>query len=394
MHKITQPIRPKEKFLVFGQPCLEQEDINEVLDSLRARWIGTGPKVGKFERLLASYKGVANAIAVNSATAGLHLACLALGLSPGDEVITTALTFCSSVNIIIHAGATPVLADVDPRTMNIDPASIESKITERTRAILVVHLAGRACDMDAIQSIAKKHNLLIIEDCAHAIETEYHGQKAGAIGEVGVLSFYATKNLTTGEGGMILTNYNDIAVRCKQLSLHGLSADAWKRYSDSGYRHYYVAEAGYKYNMTDMQASLALHQFDRLEKMAQRRKEVWGQYLSAFASTPLGLPAPEEHDTRHARHLFTVLVDEEKCGISRDDFLSAMTTHNIGVGVHYLAIPEHPFYQKAYGWKPEDWPNAMRIGRQTVSLPLSGCLSDADVADVIAAVHDILSPTA
>jgi dTDP-4-amino-4,6-dideoxygalactose transaminase len=390
MQKISQPVRSRDNFLIFGQPCLEQEDIDELMDSLKARWIGTGPKVGKFERAVAVYKGVANAIAVNSCTAGLHLACIALGLGPGDEVITTALTFCATVNVIIHAGATPVLADIDPATMNIDPASVEARITDRTRAILVVHLAGRPCDMDAIMEIAHRRHLRVIEDCAHAIETEYHGQKAGAIGDIGVLSFYATKNITTGEGGMALTDFNDYATRIKQLCLHGLSADAWKRYSDAGYKHYYVVEAGYKYNMTDLQASLGLHQMERVEALAQRRKEIWEAYLKALAQTPLGLPAPEAPNTRHARHLFTVMVDEEKCGIARDDFLQAIAYHNIGVGVHYLSIAEHPFYQKAFGWKPEDWPNAMRVGRQTVSLPLSGCLSDQDVQDVIDAILNVL----
>ena len=376
---------------MFGQPCIEQADMDEVVDSMHARWLGTGPKVNRFEELVRQYKGVSHAIAVNSCTAGLHLSCIALGLGPGDEVIAPALTFCSTVNTIIHSGATPVLADVDPHSMNIDAKSIVDKITERTRAIMVVHLAGRPCCMRAIMEIAEKHNLVVIEDCAHAIETEYHGQKAGTIGAVGVLSFYATKNLTTGEGGMVLTDSAELADRIKQLCLHGLSADAWKRYSDSGYKHYYVVEAGYKYNMMDLQAAIGLRQFERLERYAERRQQIWRRYVEAFASTPLVLPAPDEPDTRHARHLFTVLVDEEKCGVSRDEFLSLMTEHHIGVGVHYLAVPEHPYYQQTYGWRPEAWPNAMRIGRQTVSLPLSGCLTDDDVQDVIQAVYDILS---
>lgn len=391
MKSISRPVRPKERFLVFGQPCIEQADIAEVTDSMRARWLGTGPKVTRFEELVRQYKGVSHAIAVNSCTAGLHLSCIALGLGPGDEVIAPALTFCSTVNTIIHSGATPVLADVDPHSMNIDAKSIVDKITERTRAIMVVHLAGRPCCMRTIMEIAEEHNLVVIEDCAHAIETEYHGQKAGTIGAIGVLSFYATKNLTTGEGGMVLTDSAKLADRIKQLCLHGLSADAWKRYSDSGYKHYYVVEAGYKYNMMDLQAAIGLRQFERLERYAERRQQIWRRYVEAFASTPLVLPAPDEPDTRHARHLFTVLVDEEKCGVSRDEFLSLMTEHHIGVGVHYLAVPEHPYYQQTYGWRPEAWPNAMRIGRQTVSLPLSGCLTDDDVQDVIQAVYDILS---
>lgn len=387
------PVRSKDQFLIFGRPCLEDEDIEEVLDSLNSRWLGTGPKVGRFEIAIAEYKQVSHAVAVNSCTAGLHLSCIALGLGPGDEVITTALTFCASINAIIHAGATPVLADVDPETMNISPESIIAHITERTRAIMVVHLAGRPCNMNAIQAIATEYGLKVIEDCAHAIETEYHDKKAGAIGDIGVLSFYATKNITTAEGGMVLTNYNDIATRVKQLCLHGLSADAWKRYSDSGYRHYYVTETGYKYNMTDLQASLGLHQLERIEKLAQKRVQVWENYMQAFAQTPLRLPAPIEPGTRHARHLFTILVDEAQCGITRDQFLGDMNNHNIGVGVHYVAIPEHPFYQKTFGWDPADYPNATQIGQQTVSLPLSACLSDQDVQDVIAAVYDTLETT-
>ncbi len=390
MKSIINPVRSQERFLVFGQPCIEEADIAEVTDSLRARWLGAGPKVAKFENALAQYKGVAHAIAVGSCTAGLHLAYLALGFGPGDEIITTALTFCSTVNTIIHCGATPVLADIDPKSMNISSASIEAKITDRTRAITVVHLAGRPCDMDTIMALAAEHHLIVIEDCAHAIETEYHGQKAGTIGTLGVLSFYATKNIATGEGGMVLTQSPELARRIKQLSLHGLSADAWKRYSDRGYKHYYVTEAGYKYNMMDLQAAIGLRQFERLESYARRRQQIWNTYQKALAATPLGLPTPDEPDTCHARHLFTVLVDQETCGVSRDEFLSLMTDHHIGVGVHYLSVPEHPYYQHTYGWRPEDWPNAMRIGRQTVSLPLSGCLSDEDVQDVIDAVYDVL----
>jgi dTDP-4-amino-4,6-dideoxygalactose transaminase len=391
MKRTFKPVRSKDRFLVFGQPCIEQAEVEEVADSLHKRWLGTGPKVAQFEDTMAQYKGVSHAIAVSSCTSGLHLACLVLGLGPGDEVVTTALTFCATVNVVIHCGATPVLADVDPVSMNIDPQSVAEKVTERTRAIIVVHLAGRPCDMAAIMAIAEEHGLLVIEDCAHAIETEYHGQKAGTIGSVGVLSFYATKNLTTGEGGMVLTNSAELADRIKQLSLHGLSADAWRRYSDSGYKHYYAVEAGYKYNMMDLQAAIGLHQFERLAGYARRRQQIWEMYLQAFASTPLVLPSSEEPDTRHARHLFTVLVDQERCGITRDEFLSRMTEHNIGVGVHYLSIPEHPYYQQTYGWLPEAWPNAMRIGRQTVSLPLSGCLTGGDVQDVIDAVYDVLA---
>lgn len=384
-------VRPKDKFLVFGAPLIEEAEIAEVVASLKSGWIGTGPKVARFEEDFRAYKGAPHAIAVNSCTAALHLSILAAGLRPGDEVITTSLTFCATVNAIIHAGATPVLADVDPATMNIDPARVEEKITPRTRAILPVHFAGRPCNMDALCALAEKYNLKLIEDCAHAIETEYHGRKAGTFGDFGCFSFYVTKNVVTGEGGMILARREEDAARLKMLALHGMSKDAWKRFGDEGYKHYFVVECGFKYNMMDIQAAIGLHQLGRVEECRRRRKEIWQRYQDAFAGLPLGLPAALEENTRHAYHLYTVLVDEDRAGIGRDAFLDAMTAENIGVGVHYLSIPEHPYYQERFGWKPEDTPHAMRIGRQTVSLPISAKLEDGDVEDVIQATRKSLT---
>ena len=385
-----KPVRSKHKFLVFGSPAIEDDEVKEVVDSMKSGWLGTGPKVARFEQDFAAYKGVQHAVAVNSGTAALHLGMIAAGLAPGDEVITTPMTFCATVNAIIHAGATPVLADIDPATMNIDPNEVEKKITSKTKAILPVHFAGRSCNMDALCDIAKKHNLKIIEDCAHAIETEYKGRKAGTFGDFGCFSFYVTKNVVTGEGGMVVAKNEEDIARIKMLALHGMSRDAWKRFSDEGYKHYYVVECGYKYNMMDLQAAIGIHQLKRVEANWQKRQQVWQTYNEAFSDLPVGLPAPVEPDTRHAYHLYTILIDEEKTGICRDEFLNAMTAHNIGVGVHYLSIPEHPFYQKTFGWKPEDYPNAMRIGRQTVSLPLSAKLTDGDVGGVVEAVRGIL----
>lgn len=375
---------------MFGQPSIGEAEIEEVVASLRSGWLGTGPKVARFERDFAAYKGVGQAAAVNSCTAALHLCLLALGLSPGDEVITTPLTFCATVNAIIHAGAVPVLADVDPSTMNIDPAKVRERITPRTRAILPVHLAGRPCDMDALCAIAAEHGLAMVEDCAHAIETTYRGRPAGTFGRFGCFSFYVTKNLVTGEGGMVLAGREDDLARIKVLALHGMSADAWRRFGDEGYKHYLVVEAGFKYNMMDLQAAIGLHQLARIEAKLLRREAVWAVYDEAFRDLPLALPAPAEPGTRHARHLYTVLVDEGRAGITRDGFLQGMTRENIGVGVHYLSLPEHPYYQKRFGWRPEDHPNAMRIGRQTVSLPLSAKLTDEDVRDVVLAVRRVL----
>jgi dTDP-4-amino-4,6-dideoxygalactose transaminase len=319
----------------------------------------------------------------------LHVSMIAAGLQPGDEVITTPMTFCATVNSIIHAGLTPVLADVDPRTFNIDPASIKERITPRTKAILVVHFAGRACAMQEIMAIAKEHNLIVIEDCAHAIETEYQGRKAGTIGDFGCFSFYVTKNIVTGEGGMVLTRREEDISRVKMLALHGMSKDAWHRFGDSGFKHYQVVECGFKYNMMDIQAAIGIHQLARVESGWLRRQEIWQCYQEAFSDLPITLPNPPEPNTRHAYHLYTLLIDSKRTGITRDEFLDAITAHRIGVGVHYLSITEHPFYQHTFGWKPEDYPNAMNIGRQTVSLPLSAKLSDDDVHNVIVAVTSI-----
>lgn len=380
----------KYPFIVFGSPQIEETEIDEVIASLESGWLGTGPKVARFEKEFATYKGIVYAAAVNSCTAALHLSLLAANLRPGDEVITTPLTFCATVNAILHAGATPVLADVDPITMNIDPGQVEQKITARTRAILPVHFAGRPCEMDALMAVAMHHNLKVIEDCAHAIEAEYHGRKTGTFGDFGCFSFYVTKNVVTGEGGMVVARHEEDIARIKILALHGMSKDAWRRFSDSGFKHYQVIELGFKYNMMDLQAAIGIHQLARVETNWLKRQAVWQHYNAAFNSLPVELPADPAPYTRHAYHLYTILIDEKKAGVRRDVFLDAMTGHNIGVGVHYLSVPEHPFYHQKFGWRPEDYPNAMRIGRQTVSLPISAKLSDEDVGRVTEAVFNIL----
>ncbi|MBT6068522.1 DegT/DnrJ/EryC1/StrS family aminotransferase [Candidatus Peregrinibacteria bacterium] len=376
----------RDDFLIFGQPLIEQPEMDEVVASMKASWLGTGPKVREFEQRFAAYKGVPNVAAVNSCTAALHLAALALELGPGDEVITTAMTFCATINSIIYVGATPVLADIDPDTFNIDPVDIERKITDKTKAILIVHFAGRACDMDAIMAIAEKHNLKVIEDCAHAIETEYKGKKAGTFGDVSCFSFYATKNIVTGEGGMLMSNHKPYIDTAKIKALHGLSVDAWKRFSDDGYKHYYVETLGFKYNMMDLQAAIGMHQIERVDRYWTRRQEIWGKYQEAFKDMPFRTPAPDEENTRNAYHLYTIQVSKEECGVDRDDLLVFMKKNNIGVGVHYLAIAEHPFYQKTFNWSLEDFPHAVKYGRETLSLPLSPKLTDQDVEDVIEVV--------
>jgi dTDP-4-amino-4,6-dideoxygalactose transaminase len=376
-----------QRFLPFGGPILGEEEISEVVETLRSGWIGTGPRVARFEADFARYKAVEEGAAVGSCTAALHLSLLAAGAGPGTEVITTPLTFCATVNAIVHTGATPVLADVDPVSMNLDPEAVGAAVTPRTRVILPVHFAGRPCDMPSLGAIAERHGLAIVEDCAHAVETEAPWGKAGTFGDFGCFSFYATKNLTTGEGGMVLARKPEGLAHIRRLALHGLSRDAWRRFSADGYRHYQVVEAGWKYNMTDVQAAIGIHQLARLEASWRRREELWHRYMTHLADLPVELPAPVPDDERHAYHLFTLQVSEERSGIARDAFLDHMTAHGIGVGVHYLSVPEHPFYQERFGWRPEQWPHAMRIGRSTVSLPLTPYLSDADVGRVLTAVH-------
>ncbi|WP_233511110.1 DegT/DnrJ/EryC1/StrS family aminotransferase [Dyella psychrodurans] len=380
-------------FLVFGAPQIDEAEIAEVVACLRSGWLGTGPRVAQFERDFAHFRGIpaAQVAAVNSCTAALHVSMLAAEIEPGSEVITTPLTFCATVNAILHAGLTPVLADVDPSTQNIDPDAIEAAITPRTRAILPVHFAGRPCEMDRIMAIARKHNLVVIEDCAHAVEAEYRGQPLGTFGDFGCFSFYVTKNVTTGEGGMILGRSEEQLATARILALHGMSQDAWHRFGDKGYKHYQVVECGFKYNMMDVQAAIGLHQLARVEESWRRRVEIWQRYDHAFASLPIRLPAPADAETRHGRHLYTLMIDSQRCGITRDDFLEHMNHARIGTGVHYLSIPEHPYYQRRFGWTPEQWPHAMKIGSETVSLPLSPAMSDGDVQRVIEAVHAIIA---
>jgi len=383
---------PRKDYLVFGAPKIEDDEIEEVVASLKSGWLGTGPKVAQFQDMFKEYVGAENAVALNSCTAGLHLALLVAGLKPGDEVITTPMTFCATANTIIHAGGIPVLVDCDRDTMLIDPQRIEEAVTPRTRAILPVHLCGRPCDMDAIETIAQKHDLIVIEDAAHAIEGSYKGRKIGNISQLTVFSFYVTKNITTGEGGMVTTNNSDLADKIKMYGLHGMSRDAWKRFSDDGYKHYQVVFPGFKYNMMDIQAAIGMHQLTRVDEYLTWRSEIWKCYDAAFADLPVGLPLPAEPGTVHAQHLYTLMIDEEKCGLNRDAFLQRMHELNIGTGVHYIGVHLHPYYKERFHFEPHDYPNATWISERTASLPLSPKMSEQDVEDVISAVRHILAP--
>ena len=389
--KPKTPIRNKEDFLVFASPFIGEQELDEVLKTLRSGWLGSGPKVSEFESAFKKYKNADHAVALNSCTAALHLSMLVAGISPGDEVITTPLTFCATVNAILHAGGVPVLADIDYRTMNIDPVEIRKKISKRTKALVPVHFAGLPCDMTSIMEIATEYNLKVIEDCAHAIESEYQGKKVGTIGDFGCFSFYVTKNIVTGEGGMVLARKAEDVSRLKILGLHGMSKDAWNRFGNDGFRHYQVVECGFEYNMMDLQASVGIHQLERVGSCWQRREEIWERYMLELSDLPLELPIIPGKDIKHGYHLFTVQIDQAKCGMQRDEFINAMSAHNIGVGVHYLSIPEHQLYKERFGWKPEDYPNATKVGRSTVSIPITAKLSDRDVDDVVAAVRAVLS---
>ena len=380
----------RKDFLIFGSPKIEQEEIDEVVDSLKSGWISTGPKVAKFEALFKDYIGSKHALALNSCTAGLHLSMIVSGLKPGDEVITTPMTFGATGNSIIHSGAKPVFVDISLPTMNIDPCKIEEKITPKTKAILPVHFAGRPCNMRVIKEVAQKHHLTIIEDAAHAIEGTYHGQKIGTISDLTVFSFYVTKNLVTGEGGMITTDNDTYAEKIQTYALHGMSRGAWKRYSDEGFKHYGIVYPGFKYNMMDIQASLGIHQLKRIENYYKRRKEIWQRYDEAFCNLPLDTPPPPEENTRHAYHLYTILLRLEELNTDRDTIQQVLFEENIGTGIHFISLHLHPYYQKTFGFKKDDFPNAAYVSERTISLPFSANLSDDDVDDLITTVTKVL----
>jgi len=382
--------KKRKDFLIFGSPLIERPEIDEVLATLESGWVGTGPRVQKFEEMFKKYKGSRFAAALSSCTAALHLSMLAIGAKRGDEVILPAMTFAGTANAVIQTGARPVFVDCQRDTFNIEPEDIKRKITRRTKAIIPVHFAGRPANMDEIMKLARKFSLKVVEDCAHAIEAEYHGRKAGTFGELGCFSFYVTKNITTAEGGMVITDNPRYDEKIKILALQGMTKDAWKRFSDKGYKHYKVVYSGYKYNMTDIQAAIGIHQLPRINKYWKRRQEIWNKYNEAFRGLPVFIPAPVEKGTRHAYHLYTLLLDINRLKISRDAFLDAMAKRNIGTGVHYIALHLHPYYQKKLGYRWGDFPNAEWISERTVSLPISAKLNDRDVRDVIDVVVSVI----
>ncbi len=382
------PVRSRDKRLVFGAPVIGDAEIASVVACLRSNWIGLGARVEQFEKEFALYKRAPYAAAVSSGTAAIHLALIALGIAAGDEVIAPAMTFCSTIHSIVHTGAVPVLVDCDRQTFNIDPALIEKNITPRTKAIVVVHMCGRCCDMEPILAIARRHGLRVIEDCAHAIEATYRGQPAGLMGDVGCFSFYPTKNVATCDGGMAITRDQKLHQRVKVLSLHGMSADAWTRFvcGPSGYD---VVDAGFKYNMTDVAAALALPQLAVVNDRWRRRKQISLAYSERLQGLPLQLPAPAAGDSRHAHHLYTPLLMLEEIGVTREQVIAALDAENIGVGIHYVPVHQQPYYRQRFGFVNSDFPNAAFVGERTISLPLSPALSEHDVDDVATALERI-----
>ena len=379
-----------KKYLKFSEPLIEKPEIAEVIKTLNSGWLTTGKKTKLFEDNFKKYKKTKYALAVNSCTAALHLSLLCLKLKKNDEVITSALTFASTVNSIVHSGGKPVIADVEFETQNIDPDAILKKINKKTKAIIVVHFAGRPCDMKKIKKICIKFKLKLIEDCAHSIETLFHGKNVGSFGDFGCFSFYATKNLVTGEGGMLTTNNKKYYEKAKVLSLHGMDKDAFKRFGSGGYKHYDVSEIGFKYNMMDLQAAIGIHQLKKINESHKKRKIIWDIYNKNFRSLAINLPKIINNKTKHAYHLYTILINKKNSGLNRDEFIKKMHKFKIGIGIHYRSMPEHSVYKKKFSWKLNDYPNAKKIGRETVSIPLSPKLTLSDIKRVVIAVKKIV----
>nr|WP_246559506.1 DegT/DnrJ/EryC1/StrS family aminotransferase [Geoanaerobacter pelophilus] len=384
----------RSEFLPFSTPTIEDAEINEVVDSLKSGWITTGPKVKRFEDEFKAYVGAPFAVPLSSATAGLHLVLLALGIKEGDEIITTPMTFASTVSIPVLCGAKPVLVDIEPGTLNIDATRIREKITPRTKAIIPVHFAGQSCDMDPIFALAKEFGLTVIEDAAHAAGTEYKGTRIGTLDSISIFSFHPNKNMTTGEGGMVCTPDETVAEEVSLLKFHGMSREAWKRFAASGTPNYDIVMPGFKYNMMDIQAAIGIHQLPKLDRFIDRRKEIAEFYNREFADVAeLALPAYAPYAQRHAWHLYTPLVRVEMLSIDRDGFMAELKKENIGTGLHYKAVHHHAWYREHLPQAAGSLPNADYASDRILSLPLFPKMSDNDAADVVTAVKSVIART-
>lgn len=381
----------RDTFIPYNVPDITDAEINEEVDTLRSGWLAKGPKTVEFEKRFAEYVGAKYAVAVNSCTAALHVSLLSQDIGPGDEVITTPMTFASTASTIIHTGATPVFADIDYRTGCIDPKEIEKKITPRTRAIVPVHYSGEVCDLDSIYEIAEQHNLYVSEDAAHALWSRYKGHLIGnGVPGAASYSFYATKNLCTGEGGMLVTDREDIAERARILTSHGMSRNAWNRYAKGGSWKYDIVEPGFKYNMFDMQAALGLHQLARLEDMQARRLVIAKKYQDAFGKMDaLEIPEVPEYAT-HSWHLYVIRIRPEMLTIDRDQFIVELNERNVGTSVHFIPVHLMSAYRNRFGYHEGDFPNAERFFERIISLPLYPTMTEEQTQYVIDAMADII----
>ena len=386
-----EPVR--KDFLPLTKPWIGEEEKREVMDTLDGVWLSRGPKVSRFEEEFKNYTGAGHAIAVSSCTAALHVSLVAAGVKEGDEVITSPITFPATTNAVLYERANPVLVDVDRRTFNIDPALIEERITPRTKVIIPVHMAGQPCDMDEILDIAKRHNLQVIEDAAHAVGAKYGDKHAGTIGDAGCFSFYASKNLVTGDGGMITARNDEFASFARVISLHGMSTTAWKRYSKEGASHWDLVYPGFKYNMTDIEASLGIHQLRKIEQITSLRQKWSSLYDQLLADIPEITPPYRAPGRRHACHLYILTLDVGQLNVTRDQFMEMLKAENIGCGIHFVSVHMQPYYRERFGYKLDSYPNAAWLSERILSLPLFPQMTEMDVQDVVRAIRKVISHT-
>ena len=384
-----KPVR--KEFLILGSPLIGEEEIREVVDTLKSGWLSTGPKTRRFEEAFKNYVGSAYAVALNSCTASLHLCLLVNEIGPGDEVLVSPMTFAATVNVIEHVGAKPVFVDIGDDDFNIDPQKIGRAITRKTKAVIPVHFAGLPCRMDEISEIARKHRLIVIEDAAHAVGSEYRGRKIGSISDFACFSFYATKNLTTAEGGMVTTPHREMADKIRIMSLHGMDLGAWQRYEKRGKRHYDIQVPGYKYNMTDLVASLGIHQLEKLEAFIRIRQEYAAFYRSNLQEIEeLILPPDGTEEVRHSWHLYPLRLRLERLKADRDDLTLAIQEENIATGIHYRAVHLHPYYRNKYGYREGDFPNAEAVSSSVFSVPFQPKMTTQDLEDVVRALKRVI----
>lgn len=378
------------EFVPFHRPVIDEDEIRSVVETLKSGWLTTGPKVKRFEEDFARYLGCSHAIAVNSGTAALHLALDAIGIKEGDDVILPTMTFAATAEVVLYFKANPVLVDCQGDTLNLDPSQIEPAITSKTRAIIPVHFGGQPCEMDRILDIAKKHNLRVIEDAAHALPASHHSKTIGTIGDVTCFSFYATKTITTGEGGMATTENSEWAERMRMMSLHGISHDAWKRYTKEGSWYYEILYPGFKYNLTDIAAAIGIEQLKKCDEFWEARQRIAMNYAKAFADLKeIQLPTCR-NDVQHAWHLFVIQLNLERLRINRNQFVEALREKEIGTSVHFIPLHLHPYYRDKFGYKTEDFPNAGAAFERIISLPIYPRMTEGNVRDVIVAVRKLV----